>query len=57
VRIWDLGSGQELLNLRGHTAPVWSVVFSPDGRWLISAEAASKGLFRLWDAPPAEEPR
>jgi WD40 repeat protein/tetratricopeptide (TPR) repeat protein/tRNA A-37 threonylcarbamoyl transferase component Bud32 len=49
---------QDLMTFRGHTAPVYSVAWSPDGRRLASAsvdgwvkvwEAASgKELFRLW---------
>ena len=32
VRLWDVGTGQELSHLQGHTdVQVWSVAFSPDG--------------------------
>jgi WD40 repeat protein len=32
VRVWDAEKGQELLALKGHTANVSSVCFSPDGK-------------------------
>jgi WD40 repeat protein len=37
VRVGDLRSRDELLLLEGHTGPVTSVLFSPDGHTLLSA--------------------
>ena len=31
VKVWDAATGQEILTLKGHTDPVNSVAFSPDG--------------------------
>jgi WD40 repeat protein len=43
----DANTGEKLLNLDGHTAPVESVAFSPDGRYALSG---SRDLsVRLWD--------
>ncbi len=39
VKVWDAGTGQETLTLKGHTDVVTSVAFSPDGNRLGSASA------------------
>ncbi len=39
LRLWDADSGQLLHTLEGHTSPVVSVVFSPDGGILASGSS------------------
>jgi WD40 repeat protein/tRNA A-37 threonylcarbamoyl transferase component Bud32 len=63
VKVWDAQTGHELLTLKGHTGPVFSVCFSPDGRRLASAcggvDAEGKphpsGDVKVWDARTGQE--
>jgi WD40 repeat protein/tetratricopeptide (TPR) repeat protein len=52
VRLWDVGTGKEVHALRGHTGPVNSLAFAPDGRRLASAAIdffkGAKGEVKLW---------
>lgn len=48
ARIWDVGTGQLVHTLTGHSFTVNDVQFSPDGRWLVTGSA--DGTARIWDA-------
>ena len=52
IRIWDAGTGTLLHVLRGHTSPVCTASFSPDGKTIVSA-GQLHGT-RLWDAASGE---
>jgi WD40 repeat protein len=54
VKVWDTQTGQELLTLKGHPAPISGVAFSPDGKRLASA-AVADGMVKLWDAQTGQE--
>ena len=47
IRIWDATTGRLLEVVRGHTGWVGALLFSKDGKWLVSA--ASDQTIRFWD--------
>jgi WD40 repeat protein len=60
VRLWNVAVGQELLTLHGHTGPVHSVAFAPNGRSLASCGDGPDGSIEVivWHAAhPSQGPR
>jgi WD40 repeat protein len=55
VHVWDLATGQEIATLRGHQREVVAVVFTPDGKRLVSA--AWDNTIRVWDVAAGKEER
>ena len=57
VRISDAILGQQSLTLKGRTAPVSCVAFSPDGRRLATSGSAigKPGEVKVWDAATGRE--
>ena len=53
IELWDLGTGDKLTTLDGHTALVDTLLFSPDGKTLVSA--GRDGTILLWDWDAARE--
>jgi WD40 repeat protein len=53
IKLWDVGTGKERATLKGHTAPVYSVAFSPDGKTLTSGSWDK--TIRLWEAATGKE--
>jgi hypothetical protein len=55
VRLWDLGTGQELRRFVGHEDRVLAVAASPDGR--LGLSGGCDGSLRLWDLERGREAR
>jgi WD40 repeat protein len=53
VHVWDASSGKIIYILRGHTATVMAVAYSPEGRWLASGSV--DGTIKIWDAASGKE--
>jgi WD40 repeat protein len=51
--IWDTRSGKPLRTLKGHTAPVTSVAFSPDSTRALTGSRDNTA--KLWDAKTGKE--
>lgn len=53
VRVWDAGTGQEVLSIMGHNGAVWSAAFSRDGERIVTA---SKDMSAgIWDSGTGRE--
>ncbi|BFU94120.1 MAG: protein of unknown function [Nitrospira sp.] len=53
IKVWNVVTGQEVLQLVGHTGAVSSLVFNPDGRFIVSA--GGDGAIRLWNLRSGKE--
>jgi WD40 repeat protein/tRNA A-37 threonylcarbamoyl transferase component Bud32 len=52
ARVWDATTGASIIELTGHTGPVVSASFSPDGTRIVTA--SDNGTARIWDASTGE---
>jgi WD40 repeat protein len=55
IRLWEVASGKELRLLSGHTGPVVSAAFLPDGKSIVSA--SEDRSIRVWDVESGREIR
>ena len=47
VHLWDIGTGQSVMKLEGHTYVVYALAISPDGKRLAST--SWDGSAKIWD--------
>ena len=52
AKVWGATSGAEVLTLKGHTEPVNSASFRPDGSRIVTGN--HDGTASVWDAQPFE---
>ena len=52
VRLWNTDTGETVRTLNGHTNSVWSVSFSPDGKFICSGSRDAS--VRLWNTHTGE---
>lgn len=53
IRIWDTKSGEQILDIHGHTSSVVDAIYSPDNQHIVSA--GLDGTVRVWDAKTGEQ--
>jgi WD40 repeat protein len=53
VRLWSTADGAPVMDLPGHSKPVYRVMFTPDGKNLLSADLM--GLIITWDVRTGKE--
>jgi len=49
VKLWDIKTGENLVNFKGHGDAIWSVAFSPNGKTVLSG--SQDKTLKLWNIP------
>ena len=55
VKLWEVAAGKEVRTFTGHSKPVLSVAFSPDGRYALSG--SNDKTLKLWEVSTGREVR
>jgi WD40 repeat protein/tRNA A-37 threonylcarbamoyl transferase component Bud32 len=53
VKVWEVDTGNEVVEFRDPVGPVLSLAFSPDGRHIASSSVNDDNSFVVWDARTA----
>ena len=53
VKIFDIAQNKEIATLKSHIAPVISVAYSPDGKYIVSS--AQDNQMKIWNNPSTPE--
>ena len=53
IKVWDAQTGQELFTLKGHIAAIRNIVFSPDGKRIVTG--GGDRTAKVWDAEKGQE--
>ena len=53
IRVWDFGTEKQLLSVLPYPAPVSTLAFSPNSRWI--AGGCGDGTIRVWDAGTGDQ--
>ncbi len=53
IRIWDVASGDQVLQMSGHEHWVWAIGWSADGRFIASGDV--HGVIKYWDAESGQQ--
>jgi RNA polymerase sigma factor (sigma-70 family) len=57
LRLWDVATGKELRQFKGHERRITAVAFSPDGKTLASGGGYGDHTIRLWEVATGEQIR
>jgi WD40 repeat protein len=55
VHLWEIETAREIMQLVGHSESVFSLAFSPDGRFIVTGSADE--TVRVWDATTGKQVR
>lgn len=53
IKVWNARSGEQTLEIHGHTSSVIDAIYSPDNKQIVSASL--DGTVRVWDAGSGEQ--